>query len=204
MANDPFDRERFRRPELLLKEFLRKGAQGAFSETTDQSTFLYRALVIAVDVEGGKLENPSGNGSLSHIVDGKKFDVKARMGPHNPQNSIKARILSDGLDKFSSDENLRVFWPFFPENISIPVKPGEHVYVIFEDSHQQHGLWVSKIPGHEGVNYSPGSTFYVQSQAPLASKFEDTRGGSSEKKFDKDVDAAETKPGNRLSSLFGG
>ena len=205
MAGDPFDREKFRRPELLLKEFLRKGAQGAFKENSDASTFLYRALVLAVDVEGGLLENPKGQGKVSHEVGDKKFDVEARIGPKNPQNSIKARILTDGFDKFANDENLRVFWPFFPENISLPVKPGEHVYVLFEDSHQQHGLWVSKIPGHEGVNYAPGASFYTPTQhAPLANAFDDTRGASTqEKKFDKDIDAAETKPGNRLSSLFG-
>lgn len=206
MAGDPFDREKFRRPELLFKEFLRKGAQGVFRENTDATTFLYRALVLAVDVEGGLLENPSASGKVTHDINGKQFDVAARLGPKNPQNSIKARILTDGFDKFANDDNLRVFWPFFPENISLPIKPGEHVYVIFEDSQQQHGLWISKIPGHEGVNYAPGASFYTPTQqAPLANMFVDTRSaGTQDKKFDKDSDAAETKPGNRLSSLFGG
>lgn len=202
--SDPFDREKFRRPELLFKEFLRKGAKGAFKENSDATTFLLRALVIAVDVEGGLLENPSGSGKVSHTVDGKNFDVDAKIGPENPQNSIKARILTDGFDKFSTDENLKVFWPFFPENISIPVKPGEHVYVLFEDSQQQHGLWVSKVAGHSGVNYVPGSDFYKAQQiAPLANRFDHLKDvKTQEKKFDKDSDAAETKPGNRLSSLF--
>src|SRR3990167_1916861 len=185
----------------MLQEFLRKGAQGLFREKNEGVPFLYRAIVVAVDVEGGKLENPDGSGGVKHNVDGKKFDVDARVGPKNPPNSIKARILSDGLDKFSTDENLRVFWPFFPENISIPIKPGEHVYVTFEDSHQLHGLWITKVPGHVGMNYAPGKNFYkAVDQGQLASKFDDTQSSSEEKKFDKDEDAAETKPGNKLSS----
>lgn len=202
---DYFNRDKFRRPEILLNDFLKKGAQGMFREKDEGVQFLYRALVIAVDVEGSKLENPDGSGELNHEVDGKKYSVPARVGPKNPPNSIKARIITDGLDKFSTDDNLRVFWPFFPENISVPVKPGEHVYVTFEDANFVHGLWITKVPGHVGMNYAPGKKFFKASDSgQLASKFEDTSGGSSEeKKFDKDEDAAETKPGNKLSSLFG-
>jgi len=204
MGIDSFTRDNFRRPERALQEFIRKGTQGMFVERDEHTPFLYRALVIGVDVEGGKLENPDASGGgLSHNVNGKKFDVPPRSGPKNPQNSIKARILSDGLDKFAKDEDLRVFWPFFPENMSVPIKPGEHVYVIFEDSQMQHGLWISKIPGHQGVNYAPGKDYYKPTQGGLSKKFNDTAAVSSEeKKFDKDTDAAETKPGNKLSSLF--
>ena len=107
------------------------------------------------------------------------------------------------MDKFATDENLRVFWPFFPESISVPIKPGEHVYVLFEDSQMDHGLWVSKIPGHAGANYAPGKDYFKPSEGGLSKKFPDTAAVSSdEKKFDKDTDAAETKPGNKLSSKF--
>jgi len=205
MSNSGFSRDKFRRPEQLFQEILRKGAQGMYLERDELIPFLHRALVIGVDVVGGKLENPSAQGKVSHNVDGKKFDVPARVGPENPPNSIKARIISDGDDKFSTDDNLRVFWPFFPENISVPIKPGEHVYVVFEDSHRMHGLWVSKIPGHVGANYAQGSKFFKPANsANLANKFPDSAAVSSteEKKFDKDEDAAETSSGNKLSSLF--
>ena len=204
---DEFNRDRFRRPELMFKEFIRKGAQGLFREMNDPGQFLYRALVVAVDVEGGLLENPDGSGTINHEINGQKFSVEAKLGPKNPPNSIKARIISDGIDKFSADDNLRVFWPFFPEFISIPAKPGEHVYVLFEDSRQQHGLWVSKVPGHVGVNYAPGESFFTydrEQNAPLAGLFADTKNISSKKiVFDKNSDAAETSSGDRLSSLFG-
>lgn len=204
MSQHPLSRDRFRRPELFFQELLRKSAEGKLREKDDLQQFLFRALVIAVDVYGGKLENEKGQGSLSHDVNGKKYSVSARIGPENPPNSIKARILTDGEDKFTTDENLRIFWPFFPENISVPIKPGEHVYVMFEDTQKMHGLWVAKVPGHVGVNYAPGSDFYKQTQsAPLSGMFDDTRSlNNDEKKFDKDEDAAEIKSGNKLSSLF--
>lgn len=202
MANNPFNRDRFRRPEVIFQEILRKGAQGAYREKDENIPVLYRATVLAVDTEGGLLENPDANGSVEHTIGNKKLSVKAKIGPKNPPNSIKARIITDGLDKFLNDENLRVFWPFFPDNISVPVKPGEHVYVIFEDTHQQHGLWISKVAGHVGINYAPGQEFYG-SDSSLSQKFDDTKGVSSdEKKYNKDEDAAETKPGNRLSTLL--
>lgn len=204
MSDEGLTRDRFRRPEILFQELLRKHARGELLERGEHTQFLHRALVIAVDVQGAKLENPDANGKVTHKIDGVgTFDVPARTGPENPPNSIKARVLSDGDDKFTNDEQLRVFWPFFPESISVPIKPGEHVYVVFEDTEQQHGLWVTKVPGHTGVNYSPGKKFYTPLEtAPLASKFPDTaaaQGGS--QKFDTDGDAAETKS-NRLTNLF--
>jgi len=205
MSSGGFTRDKFRRPELLFQEILRKGAQGMYQERNELIPFLHRALVIGVDVDGGKLENPTANGTVSHKVGDKKFDVPARSGPENPPNSIKARIISDGADKFSLDDDLRVFWPFFPENISVPIKPGEHVYVMFEDSEKLHGLWITKVPGHSGMNYAPGSKFFKPTETtPLASKFPDTASVKSaeKKKFDKDSDASETTSGNKLSSLF--
>lgn len=205
MASDGFTRDKFRRPEILFQEILRKGAQGAYKEQDENSRFLFRALVLAVDVQGGQLENPDASGGVSHNIDGKKFEVAARLGPLNPPNSVKARVLTDGQDKFLPDERLRVFWPFFPESISVPVKPGEHVYVLFEDTRMQHGLWVAKVPGHSGVNYSPGREHYQPvDPAPLANKFSDAKPAAAgqQKRFDKDEDAAEARQGNKLSSLF--
>lgn len=199
-------RDSFRRPETILKDLLRRDARGLLQSAAENPQIFFRALVIAVDVEGGLLENPSAQGSLSHNFNGNKFDVAARYGPKNPPNSVKARILSDGLDKFASDENLRVFWPFFPDNSSDPIKPGEHVYVMFEDRSQNHGLWLTKVSGHDGVNYAPGQSFYKEQQnRPLSNSFDDLKGlsGANDKKFNKNDDAAETKPGNRLTGLFG-
>lgn len=206
MADEFFTKDKFRRPELLLNEFLRKGVQGLFKEKSEGTSFLYRAIVVAVDTEGGKLENLEGSGQITSIIDGEKLKLDARIGPNNPANSIKARLISDGADKFVNDDDLRVYWPFFPETISIPIKPGEYVYVIFEDESQIHGLWVTKVPGHEGVNFAEGKQFFKpQNSNPLAENFSDTKGlaNKNQKKFDKDEDAAEGKSSGRLAGKHG-
>lgn len=203
---DPFSRDRFRRPERFFDEFLRKGVKGAFLERGEAVPVLYRALVIGVDTEGGKLENPGGDGSVPHKIADKKFDVPARVGPKCPPGSIKARVLTDGMDRFLKDEDLRVFWPFFPDGNMIPIKPGEHVYVMFEDASLTHGLWISKVAGHTGVNYAPGEQFYDPQlqQGSLVNLYPDSAAaaGSQSNNQDTNEAAAETDPGNNLSSLF--
>jgi hypothetical protein len=204
VSKSQFTQDKFRRPEQFLSELLKKGAQGVFRESDEYTQFLFRAIVVAVDVNGGKIENPSGSGTLTHVMNSKSYDVKANVGPVNPKNSIKARIITDGFDQFVNDDRIRVFWPFFPEHISLPIKPGEHVYIIFEDQNYEHGLWVSKIPGHGNFNYYKGSDSFLPNDDSLSSKFPDTAGANdgSDDKLNKDEDAAETKPDNNLSKLF--
>lgn len=204
MANNFHSDDKFRRPEQFFAEIMRKGIQGRFHEKDQSVPVLHRALVLAIDVIGGKLQNPDGNGSVDHETSaGKTFTTKAIIGPINPKNSVKARILSDGFDQFLGDSNLRVFWPFFPEHMSVPIKPGEHVYIIFEDANYEHGLWLSKVPGHEGMNFFPGQSSYETYDADtLSNKFPDTS-NASEKKFVTDEEAGESgiKDG-RLKDLY--
>ena len=206
MASDPLFRDRFLRPELFLGELLRKGVQGAYREKDENVQVLYRALVAAVDVEGGKLENPSGAGKVTHVLDGRSFDVQATPGPINPRNSVKAKVISDGFDQFVHDENMRTFWPFFPEHDSIPIKPGEYVYVIFEDVRMEHGLWITKIPGMENVNYFKGSDVFSNSDnSNLSSRFSDTASvgdGSQDRDLNNDQSALESNQDSKLSDLF--
>ncbi len=152
MPRDMQGRERFQRPELFLSDLLKRAARGAFVERDESPALFFRALVVAVDTVGGALENDDGSGSVTHDRGGRGTTFPAVVGPRNPRGSLKARILSDGYDQFVSDDRLRVFWPLFPEHSSLPVKPGEHVYVMFEDADREHGLWVAKVSGHEDVN----------------------------------------------------
>lgn len=159
-------------PEKFLSELLRGGAQRRFVDRSENPSLIYRATVLAVDVEGGKLENPDSSGDVSHEINGQSFKISARSGPKNPRNSVKARVLTNGLDQFVEDQNLRVFWPFFSDHMTVPIKPGEHVYVLFEDAEMRHGLWINKVPGHEGVNVVVGETQFVPSSGGrLANKF---------------------------------
>jgi hypothetical protein len=200
---NPLTQDKLRRPHLLFNEILRKGAQGLYSEIDENPKIFLRALVLAVDVEGGKLENPDGKGSVSHEINGKNVEFDARVGPKNPPGSVKARIITDGFDKFSDDAETKIFWPFFPESLSISIKPGEHTYVIFEDVSMQHGLWICKVSGHEGVNYARGKEFYKeQHDSSIFEKFDDTK-GSTEKKYTEDQDSSENKQKGKLLSNFG-
>ncbi len=200
-------KEDFHRPEIFLAGLLRKSIQGKFLERGENISFLHRAIVVAVDVEGGKLENPDGDGTVTHFFDGKSYDVTANVGVKNPQNSIKARIFNDGFDQFVSDGRLRIFWPFYPEHMSVPIKPGEHVYVMFEDEEREHGLWFSKIPGHEDLNFFRGQkSFKKENENSLSNKFDDTKDSSGDSDdLNTDNSAGETKINDgRLSELFDG
>ena len=199
----PLSREKFRKPELFLSELLRKSAQGRLSERDDNSRVFYRAVVVAVDVNGGRLENSGGDGKLTHVIGGKAIDVPATVGPPNPRNSVKARIVTEGFDQFISDSRLRVFWPFFDEHVSIPIKPGEHVYVLFEDEGFQHGLWFSKVSGHENTNQFQGEKSYLKAGTGLAGLFPETTAPSSEPDLNTDIDASEVLAGDgRLTALM--
>lgn len=187
--------ERFIFPEKLLADVIRKGAQGRYLERHENPTVFYRATVVAVDVEGGRLENPEASGEVVH--DGKKF--AARHGPRNPQNSVKARILTNGLDQFSGEDSLRVYWPFFGEHAAVPVKPGEHVYVFFEDEDCQHGIWINRVPGHEGANFFKGDSAFKQDQSRLTGLF--GLQGQSEELTDERAGESKIK-NSRLTSKF--
>jgi hypothetical protein len=210
MPRRPQFNDYFRRPEAFLAELVQKYIRGELVEHGEGMPVLHRALVIAVDVVGGTLESPAPGNSdqVKHVLpNGQSFDVKAQVGPTNPKNSIKARLLTKGRDQFLADQNLRVFWPFFPEHVSIPIKPGEHVYVMFEDRDMQHGLWVGKMPGHEGLNFVQGqSTYKTDDDDKLASKFSDTNnaGGGDKPKFNTELEASQSgiKDG-RLADKFG-
>jgi hypothetical protein len=146
----------YRRPELILSELLHKAAR---HESERQ---YYRASVLAVDLDGGKLQNPDGAGEVSVVLrDGTIRRYAALTGPANPRGSIKARIITDGFDRLLDDQSLRVFWPMFPQDMAgTPVTPGEHVYVMFEGDGMSHGIWVSRVAGHESANSSQGALEY--------------------------------------------
>ena len=149
--------EKFRRPIISFMDMLARGASGAYRERGEYSRFMFKALVVAMDTVGGKLETPDGRpegGSLVQNVqypNGKtdQYTVAnpqglVNFGPRNPKNSVKARIISSGADDFVDDDDLRVYWPLFP-GVDNPTA-GEVVYVVFEDETLTHGLWLCRAP----------------------------------------------------------
>lgn len=152
----------YRRPELILADVLQKGGRG------ERERHYYRAVVLAVDLEGGQLQNPQASGQVSVPQrDGSTKSFRSIIGPENPRGSVKARILTDGFDRLLDDQQVRVFWPMFPQDLSgTPATPGEHVYVIFEGDGMSHGLWVSRVAGHESANSFDGTQSYVAPSSP--------------------------------------
>ena len=207
MARSSYN-DSYRRPEVFFAELMQKYVRGELQEKGTAPPVLLRALVMAVDVVGGKLENtdPGSNDKVQHVLpNGKTITVAAQIGPRNPPNSIKARVLTDGVNQFYSDKALKVFWPFFPQQDSVPVNPGEHVYVIFEDPGMTHGLWISRVAGHENLNFYAGVDSYrTDADTALASKFDDTaNAGSTGPQYNTEKEATESgiKNGN-LAAMF--
>ncbi len=152
----------YRRPELILSELLQGAARG-----DSAIRHYYRAVVLAVDLDGGLLQNEAGVGGISFLDrDGQTRKFPALTGPDNPRGSVKARVLSDGLDRLVDDDDTRVFWPMFPQDqIGTPISPGEHVYVVFDGDELNHGLWLSRVPGHDSANSFRGEDSYTAPSA---------------------------------------
>lgn len=147
--------EKYRRPELFLQELLRKYAKGQILDTTSNVQPFMRAIVLAVDPDGGNLSNSDAAGSVT--VGDKTYS--ATVGPTNPPNAIKARVISRGFDRFVTDAEARIFWPMSQnDHISLPLKPGEHVMVMFEDVSFEHGFWLAKVPGNTDANFFDGNS----------------------------------------------
>ena len=153
----------YRRPELILADMIRDHARA-----DERERHYRRAVVMAIDTEGGRLQNKSGDGTVVvRTQDGQTRRYPALAGMENPRGSIKARLLTDGLDRLVSDEDLRVYWPMFPQDqLSVPISPGEHVYVVFEDESMSHGLWISRVSGQDSANSFKGTDSYVAPSSP--------------------------------------
>lgn len=154
--------QRFRYPERFLAELIRSYVSGEFVSAIENVPMVRRALVLAVDLDGGRLENNDGLGEVVVDTPGSgNVSYRATVGVDNPPNSVRARIMTAGADQFVGDDRVRTFWPFFPEHLAVPVKPGEHIYVMFEDRDFQHGLWLGKVAGHVGLNVTRGESSLV-------------------------------------------
>lgn len=133
----PIRTKELQNPNRIQSNLIRDYVDG----NLDDYTFLYRASVVKIDQLGGALEE----------------------NPPNPKNSIKARIITNARDKDLDDDELSVFWPLFPHDV-MPIKEGEHVYVLFEDSENKtHGLWIARIPEPsttDNPNLTPGIKKY--------------------------------------------
>lgn len=207
MSSQFFD-EKFRRPSISFAEMLKKGAAGLYREKDEYAPNMLRALVVASDTQGGKLETPDGvavGGALVERVVAPngaitaQYTITPTRGPLNPPNSVRACVLTNNMDQFTDFDNFRTFWPLIP-GLGNP-SAGELVYVMFEDESMLHGLWVSKVVSDqpdEGAN----QILMVQQVATLSSNskrylFMDTQPAPA-----KDPTPPTAQPRRDLKGLF--
>jgi hypothetical protein len=176
--------DKFSRPIISFTETLIAGANGTYRERGEYAAFMFKALVVAMDTQGGKLETPTGSPEGDALVQHVEFpngkvdeytvansQGKVNVGPRNPKNSVKARIISNGIDDFVDDDDLRVYWPLLP-GIDNP-SAGEVVYVVFEDETMNHGLWLCRAPLNGDVD-TPNQVLVPpepETPPPLSSNF---------------------------------
>lgn len=112
------------------------------------------------------------------IVDSRKLEywehdlgvTNIKYGVSPPRNAIIARQVASNSS--SPIESAMILYPFFPPNMSLPCKPGEHVWVMFEDptgNRKDLGYWMCRIvtAGHaEDVNHTHHHRQHDQSFIP--------------------------------------
>lgn len=150
----PISKHDINSPEKVLLSSLRDLQEGKVDTVF---SFVRRALVVAIDHIGGRLE---------------------QIPKKNPKNSIRARIISEpSPHAFLENDDLPVFWPLFPYDL-MPIKEGEHVYVIFDGERTDHGLWLSRIAEPFEVddrNITPGIKKYqIDSSSVSEQQVQDT------------------------------
>ena len=86
-----------------------------------------------------------------------------------PRNTIIAqKVMSQGGTAYEAE----IFLPFFSSHLSLPIKPGEHAWVMYEDHSKpaDYGFWMSRIhePRQvEDVNFCVSNRRFEQPSPPL-------------------------------------
>lgn len=123
------------------------------------STVFHRGFVVDV------ITSTSGLTVLNKEIESYKSLVTSTSLKSIPRNTAIVKDISRGSSKLSGKEI--VCYPFFSSHLSMPLKPGEAVWFIFEDPEDQGELayWISRVsePNHvEDVNFSFFSRTYRQ------------------------------------------
>lgn len=87
-----------------------------------------------------------------------------------PRNSLIVRRVSKGLDSIGSSAALA--YPMFSSHLSMPVKVGEMVWIIFDRDLKNIGYWLSRVHGDElceDANYSHYDRIYKPTVVPSSS-----------------------------------
>ena len=114
-------------------------------------------LSILVDVDEENQKSPlrakvTGSGNKAkrsmrgELLAGSKKVTNEYLVGLMPRNSIVGHTITGGKSKYNKDPE--IFFPFFSQHICMPVKPGEHVWVFYENiDGKQTGYWISRKTG---------------------------------------------------------
>ena len=111
----------------------------------------------AVDIDGK--EEPEGGLTLLDIEDNRvdfdqekfsKLFTNSEMASRAPQNSIGVRLLSE-LGEASIDAGRStICYPFFPQHLSLPCKPGEYVWIYRAGTGDYY--WLCRVSSHRQID----------------------------------------------------
>jgi hypothetical protein len=116
-----------------------------------------RAVVVSVAITNGDQEIIQSAGNLGLKITN-EFIVP---------NTIIARRITNGAD--DNGTSAGIFYPFFSSHMSMPVKPGETVWVIFDTPDVSAGYWMSRVHGStisENINYTHSDRSFTSTAAP--------------------------------------
>jgi len=97
-----------------------------------------RAVVLDVISDPLRLTEDDKNRIKTNVGNQELVDVVVR-------DSIIGRVITNGQDM--GDQTPKIFFPFIPPHLRLPVKPGETVWVIFDDPSQTttRGYWLWRV-----------------------------------------------------------
>lgn len=120
-------------------------------QTSGQQPLLQRAVVVEVFGDPGSLTEEQKQSIAERVSNPEYVDVL-------PTNSVLARLVNDSADLGNPVST--ILFPFFSSYLQLPIAPGEHVNVVYDDPSRSGtivGYWLTRTSEQrtvEDVNYN--------------------------------------------------
>ncbi len=98
---------------------------------------------------------------------GKKFTED------NPVDSIRFRHISDSRDRYYTDENTNIAWPWLGIHTRPPLKIGERVKILYEWPKSIHPYWIPARHSNDNANFKAWNDVVAPSEPSAAEAFGD-------------------------------
>ena len=133
-------------------------------------TLIYSAIVVDF-ISNPSAENFTSKFELYRDTNNKEEFIENNMLLDRvPRNSIIGRLITDGKGKSTSN---RIFFPFFPPYLSLPLKPGEQVWIIFESLNDTAGVGYWMARKHADLNVDDINYTHLDRMNPLRTQQSD-------------------------------